>query len=219
MKRLLDILLSGLGILVFLPFGIPIALILLLTGEHEIFYRQQRIGRNGKPFGLMKFATMRKNSSSMGAGNITLKNDPRVLPFGKFLRKTKLNEVPQLWNIFNGDMSVVGPRPLPKSNYEMIPEQYRNRTMVLKPGLTGAASIVFRDEEEFLAQHEDDPMGFYAAEIAPYKGRAECWYLENRSFWMDIKIIFLTAWVVIFPKSRLPKKIMKGLPPHPLFNP
>jgi lipopolysaccharide/colanic/teichoic acid biosynthesis glycosyltransferase len=91
--------------------------------------------------------------------------------------------------------------------------------MVLKPGLTGAASIVFRDEEEFLAQHEDDPMGFYAAEIAPYKGRAECWYLENRSFWMDIKIIFLTAWVVIFPKSRLPKKIMKGLPPHPLFNP
>ena len=219
MKRLLDIILSGLGLLVFLPIGIPIGLILLLTGEHVIFYRQQRIGRKGKPFGLLKVATRRKNSSKIGAGTITLKNDPRVLPVGKFLRKTKLNEVPQLWNIFIGDMSVVGPRPLPKSNYEMIPEEFRKRTMVLKPGLTGAASIVFRDEEEFLAQHEDDPQGFYRDQIAPYKGKAECWYLENKSFWMDIKIIFLTGWVVFFPKSRLHKKIMKGLPTHPLFNP
>ncbi len=219
MKRLLDIILSGLGLLVFLPFGLVIALILLLTGEHEVFYRQQRIGRGGQPFGLLKFATMRKNSSSMGAGNITLKNDPRVLPFGKFLRKTKLNEVPQLWNILVGDMSVVGPRPLPRSNYEMIPEEYRNRTMVLKPGLTGVASIIFRDEEEFLADHADDPQGFYRDHIAPYKGKAEVWYLENRSFWLDLKLIFLTAWVVLFPKSRLPKRVFKGLEPHPLFNP
>lgn len=219
MKRLLDILLSGLGILIVLPICIPIALILRFTGEREIFYTQNRIGRNGVPFGLLKFATMRKNSSSMGAGNITLKNDPRVLPVGKVLRKTKLNEVPQLWNIFNGDMSVVGPRPLPKSNYEMIPEEFRKRTTVLKPGLTGAASIIFRDEEEFLADHADDPQGFYRDHIAPFKGRLEVWYLENQSFFLDLVIIFLTAWVVLFPKSQLHNRLLKGLPAHPLFNP
>lgn len=219
MKRLLDILLSGLGLLVFLPFGIIIAVILKTTGEHEVFYRQNRIGKDGKPFGLLKFATMRKNSSNMGAGNITLKDDPRVLPFGKFLRKAKLNEVPQLWNIFNGEMSVVGPRPLPKSNYEMIPEEYRNQTKVLQPGLTGAASIIFRDEEKFLADHADDPWKFYREEIAPFKGRLEVWYLEHLSFGMDLLIIFLTAWVVLFPNTRLYQKWLKDLPTHPLFNP
>ena len=111
MKRLFDILFSIIVIVAFIPIGIIIVLILLFTGEGKVFYVQQRIGQNGNPFGLLKFASMLKNSPSIGAGDITLVNDPRVLPFGKFLRKTKLNEFPQFANVFFGDMSVVGPRP------------------------------------------------------------------------------------------------------------
>ena len=112
MKRFFDIVLSGLAILCLSPLLIPVVIILKLTGEHYIFYTQERIGLGGKPFGLLKFATMLKNSPNMGAGDITTHNDPRVLPFGRILRKTKINELPQLFNIFLGDMSIIGPRPL-----------------------------------------------------------------------------------------------------------
>ncbi len=112
MQRLLDIILSGLALLVLSPLMIPIAIGLVLTGEHEIFYFQSRVGRGGQMFKLFKFATMLKNSPNIGTGTITLKNDPRILPMGKFLRNTKINELPQLLNILRGDMSFVGPRPL-----------------------------------------------------------------------------------------------------------
>lgn len=219
MKRLFDICSSGFALLVFLPFGIPIAIILRLTGEGEVFYRQTRIGRNGKTFGLYKFATMLKNSPAIGAGTITLKGDPRVLPFGKFLRKSKLNEIPQLLNILLGDMSVVGPRPLTKETYEMIPAEIRARTQVLQPGLSGVGSLIFRDEERFIAEHPEDFREFYRDQIAPFKGQLEVWYLENKSFMLDMKLIFLTALAVVFPQTKLPKKMLKGLPTHPLFNP
>ena len=110
MTRIFDIFFSLVALLLFLPFGIIIALILRFSGEGEIFYRQERLGKNKKLFGVLKFATMQKNSSSIGTGDVTIQNDPRVLPFGSFLRKTKLNEVPQLWNILIGQMSIVGPR-------------------------------------------------------------------------------------------------------------
>ena len=112
MQRLLDILLSGIAILILSPLFLLIILILSITGEREIFFKQDRIGINKTNFGLLKFVTMLKNSENTGAGTVTLKNDYRVLPFGKFLRKTKLNELPQLFNILKGDMSVIGPRPL-----------------------------------------------------------------------------------------------------------
>ena len=114
MQRLFDILFSAVALCVLLPMLAFIAFFLRLTGEGEVFYRQWRVGKNDEPFELLKFATMLKDSPNLGTGTITQKNDPRVLPMGGFLRKMKLNEVPQLWNIFVGDMSVVGPRPLTK---------------------------------------------------------------------------------------------------------
>ena len=219
MKRLFDCILSGFAILVFCPVGLVLAVILRFTGEGEIFYRQKRIGRNGKPFGVLKFATMLKDSPNLGTGTITKKGDPRVLPLGKFLRKTKLNEIPQLWNIFIGDMSIVGPRPLTKETRDYIPAEILEEIQDVQPGLTGIGSIIFRDEETIIHESGEDYHEFYRREIAPFKGEVELWYKKNRSFLIDLKIIFLTAWVVVFSGSKLPSIILRGLPNHPLFNP
>lgn len=218
MKRIFDIISSGLVMLAFLPIGLVLALLLRFSGEGEVFYRQKRVGRNGKTFGVLKFATMLKDSPNLGTGNITTKNDPRVLPMGGFLRKSKLNEVPQLWNIFIGDMSVVGPRPLTRDNWEYIPEHIRNQTKTLTPGLTGIGSIIFRDEETIIANSGQDYHTFYKNEIAPFKGELELWYLKNQSFLLDMKLIFLTAWVVVFPDSKLPGRLLADLPRDGVFG-
>ena len=152
MKRLLDLSLSLAAALVFLPVGLVIAAVLCLTGEGEVFYRQERVGRDGKSFGLLKFATMLKRSPSIGTGTITLKNDPRVLPFGRFLRKTKLNEVPQVLNVLKGDMSLVGPRPLTPQTFAFYSPEVQREIVRVRPGLTGVGSIVFRDEESILGR-------------------------------------------------------------------
>lgn len=204
--------------LAFFPIGLVLALLLRFSGEGEVFYRQNRVGRNGKTFGVLKFATMLKDSPNLGTGNITTRNDPRVLPMGGFLRKSKLNEVPQLWNIFVGDMSVVGPRPLTPDNWEYIPEHIRDQTKTLTPGLTGIGSIIFRDEESIIANSGQDYHTFYKNEIAPFKGELELWYLKNQSFLLDMKLIFLTAWVVLFPDSRLPGRMLADLPKHEVFG-
>jgi lipopolysaccharide/colanic/teichoic acid biosynthesis glycosyltransferase len=196
------------------PFLIPVILILRFTGEREVFYIQQRVGRGDSEFGLLKFATMLKNSPNIGAGEITVSEDPRVLPFGKFLRKTKLNELPQLWNIIIGDMSVVGPRPMVPNTYANYPEVARQKLNTIRPGLTGIGSIIFRDEEMFLADRIQ-PMEFYREHIIPYKSDLEIWFVENNSLWLYIKAIFVTAWVVIFPGSTIADKAFRGLPAFP----
>ncbi len=210
---------SGLGLIVFLPFGLIIALVLRFSGEGEVFYRQTRIGKGGKPFGILKFATMLKDSPNLGTGTITTKGDPRVLPVGRFLRKTKLNEVPQLWNIFVGDMSIVGPRPLTRQTRDYIPEETVKEIEDLQPGLTGVGSIIFRDEETLIHRSGEDYHDFYSREIAPYKGEVEKWYGEHKSFLLDMKLVLLTVWVVIFSNSDLPRKWLKDLPSHPIFFP
>jgi lipopolysaccharide/colanic/teichoic acid biosynthesis glycosyltransferase len=116
-KRMFDILVSIIVFIIFIPIAMPIIIILKLTGEGEIFYLQERIGFNGERFNLIKFATMLKNSPNIGSGDITIESDPRVLPAGHFLRKSKLNEVPQILNILKGDMTLVGPRPLTPRNF------------------------------------------------------------------------------------------------------
>ena len=121
MTRLLDIFFSSLAIFIFSPILICIVIILRFTGEGEVFFLQDRVGKDKKNFTLFKFATMLKDSENIGTGTITLHNDPRILPFGSFLRKTKLNELPQLFNILNGTMSVIGPRPQTKRCYEAFP--------------------------------------------------------------------------------------------------
>ena len=214
MKRFLDVVLSFLALVVLAPFLLPVVVILRLTGEGEIFYIQERAGRGGNSFGLYKFATMLKNSPNIGAGEITVRGDPRVLPFGQFLRKTKLNELPQLWNIFIGDMSVVGPRPMVLNTYAHYPEEARQKLNTIRPGLTGIGSIVFRDEERYLADR-DEPMEFYREHIIPYKSDLELWFVENNTLWLYIKIIFVTAWVVVFPSSTIADSAFDGIPSLP----
>ena len=215
MKRLIDIVLSGLAMLVFSPLLIPVATVLRLTGEGEIFYRQDRVGKGGKTFGLLKFATMLKDSPNVGTGLLTIKGDPRVLPVGRFLRKTKINELPQLINIFLGDMSIIGPRPQTQNHFDLFPEEMRKRIVEVRPGLSGLGSIVFRDEENILTSSPKGHDRCFAEDITPYKGELEIWYLNHRSTRLDFLLIFITFWVVLFPESRVYRQWLKNLPEPP----
>ena len=212
-KRILDITVSILTLLFLLPVFVPIVIILRFTAEGEVFYFQQRIGINNSKFWIWKFATMLKDSINMGTGSITLQNDFRVTRIGKFLRKTKINELPQIINIIKGDISLVGPRPLVTKTFEAYSQDVQQKIYNVKPGLTGIGSIVFRDEEKIISYVKDeDPHIFYKRVIAPYKGKLEMWYQSNRSFMIDLKLIFITAWVILFPKSKLYEKWFKDLP-------
>lgn len=214
MQRLLDIVFSGLALLVLAPLLVPIAIALRLTGEGEVFFIQQRVGRGGQPFGLYKFATMLKNSPNLGTGTVTVKNDPRVLPLGRFLRKTKINELPQLLNIFKGDMSIIGPRPQTQRCFDAFPARSQAEIIKVRPGLSGIGSIVFRDEEELMHASEE-PERFYDEVIMPYKGALEEWYVAHQGLWTYLAAIFVTAWVVLFPESRLAWRVFPQLPAVP----
>lgn len=212
-KRLLDILVSFFSIVILLPLFILLMIILKFNDEGEVFYFQERIGLKNKKFKIIKFATMLKNSMNMGTGSITIKNDFRVTKIGKVLRKTKINELPQIFNILKGDISLVGPRPMVLKTFSFYSKDIQSKIYNVKPGLTGIGSIVFRDEESLISSiSNEDPHTFYKRVIAPYKGDLEMWYQDNKSFFLDIKLIFLTAWVIIFPKSPLYEKILKNLP-------
>ena len=214
-KRFFDFTLSLIALLALSPFFIPICFILLLTGEHEVFYLQKRIGYKKVKFFIWKFATMLKNSSKMGTGSLTVRNDPRVLPIGRFLRKTKINELPQLVNIFKGDMSIIGPRPLMEIDFLKYPSNIQPYIYSTRPGLTGIASIVFRVEEKYFSNSVVDPHEFDKKYIAPYKGELELWYQKNLSFYTDAMLIFLTAWAIVAPKSELVYKVFRDLPKRP----
>ena len=211
-KRAFDILFSLLALLILLPFMIPIIILLRLTGEGEIFYKQARVGYKNKTFRIWKFATMLKNSPNMGTGEITLRKDPRVTPMGGFLRKSKINELPQILNILFGDISFVGPRPLMKVSFDSYTPEVQAKIYNSKPGLTGIASVIFRDEESLVFKSGMEPAAYYQQFIFPYKGRLELWYLENVSFLTDLKILILTAWSIIFPENKLAPKFFKDLP-------
>lgn len=203
MKRLFDIIVSLCVLLVFLPFGLIIALLLAFSGEGEIFYLQKRVGKHQKVFHMIKFATMLKASPSLGSGDITLKNDPRVLPMGKFLRKTKLNEFPQFINVLRGDMSLVGPRPLTPKNFDYYNDNEKAIIAAIPPGVTGLGSIYFRDEEQLLAgKSVDENIAYYKQHIAPVKARIEEWYARHRSLLLDIRIMWMTVIVILSPENK-----------------
>ena len=214
MPRIIDILLATLTLFILLPLFIPIIIVLLLTGEHKVFYLQNRVGYKNKNFRIIKFATMLANSPNMGSGSLTLKNDPRVLPFGSFLRKSKINELPQILNIIIGDLAIVGPRPQMQIDFEKYSEDVQQKIYNVRPGLTGIGSIVFRDEESLIseASERENPHDFYKRVIAPYKGELEMWYQLNRSVFLDCKLIFMTAWAIIKPETRLYEKWFSNLP-------
>lgn len=218
-KRACDIILSSILILILSPLLIPIVIGLRLTGEGYIFYKQERVGFQNKKFFILKFATMLKDSPNMSGGIITTKKDPRITLMGGFLRKSKINELPQIFNIFLGDLSFVGPRPVLQASFDSYPIQVREVIYNVKPGLTGIGSIIFRDEEELISNVKNnggDVWDFYKNKIYPYKGKLELWYQDNYSFWVDLKIIVITAWVILYPQSIAVYRIFPSLPTRDL---
>jgi lipopolysaccharide/colanic/teichoic acid biosynthesis glycosyltransferase len=193
---------------------IPVIIALKLTGEHYIFYGQIRVGCNGKDFKLLKFATMLKDSPNLPGGLYTSVNDPRMLPMGKFLRKTKINELPQLINIFIGQMSIVGYRPTVREHYDIYSDDIKQKLYHMKPGLTGIGSIVFRNEEEILQQFKDKKY-FHQKIINPYKGMLESWYADHYSIINYFKMIFVTAVTVLNSNSSIWEKAFPNLPSVP----
>lgn len=214
-KRFFDILSSLAALIVLSPLLIPIVIALRLTGEGYVWYFQERVGYKNKKFNIFKFATMLKDSPNMAGGLITLKKDPRLTPLGGFLRASKINELPQLLNILFGDMSIVGPRPVMQKSFEAYPDDVKKVIYNVKPGLTGIGSIIFRDEETLITQVKEtggDTWDFYKNTIYPHKGKLEQWYQVHQSFLTDLKIIFLTAWVIIFPNSNIVNAWFPDLP-------
>ncbi|MCS6930502.1 MAG: sugar transferase [Saprospiraceae bacterium] len=214
MQRLFDIILSSTALVVLLPLFVIVAILLRFTGEGQVIYRQERVGKGGKLFMLYKFVTMLKNSEFMGTGTVTLKDDPRILPVGRILRKTKINELPQLVNVLKGDMSIVGPRPQTRRCFDAFPENLRDVIVKVKPGLSGIGSIVFRNEENVLS----DPatgLEFYDNVIAPYKGQLEEWYVNNQGLYTYFAVILATLLVILKPKSNVVWRLFPNLPIPP----
>ena len=215
LKRTFAIVISGIVIVILSPLLMPIIIGLKYTGEGYIWCKQERIGYKTKPFLIWKFATMLKDSANMSGGIMTTKKDPRITPMGGFLRKSKINELPQLFNIFFGRMSVVGPRPVMRVSFEAYPDHIQKVIYNVKPGLTGIGSINFRDEESLITAVKNnggDVWEFYKGKIYPFKGELEIWYQNHKSFMLDMKLILLTAWVILSPTSKLYEKWFKDLP-------
>ena len=214
-KRAYDLFLSIVGLLVLSPLMLTITILLRFSGEREIFYIQERLGYKGSFFRMYKFATMLKDSHLMPGGWITITNDPRTTSIGSILRKTKLNELPQLFNIVRGEMSLVGPRPAIQSSFADYPEDIKESIYTIKPGLTSLASIVLRDEELLISKISAanlDPVLYYNNIIYPFKGSLEKWYRENQSLWVDAKIIILTFVVIFSPSTPLVRMLFPTAP-------
>lgn len=217
-KRIMDLIIAIVALIILSPLFIVVIIILAFTGEGEVFYPQMRVGYKQKEFKIWKFATMVKDSEKIGNKDMTLRNDPRVTKFGKILRITKINELPQIFNVLSGDMSIVGPRPLMRVSFEMYKPEHSKRVYNSKPGITGIGPLLLRDEEKIVTNATEkgsNPREFYKNQIYPYKGEVEMWYQENKSIWVDTLTIFLTAWVIAFSKSNLPYKVFKTVPPRP----
>ena len=212
-KRIADLIIAFLALVILSPLLIVSIIILLITGEHEVFFVQKRVGYRNKLFNIIKFASMLKNSPNIGTGEITLRNDPRVTWFGRFLRMTKLNELPQIFNVIKGDMSIVGPRPLMAVSFQQYPEDIQQIIYNCKPGMTGIGSLIFRDEEKIVSAAEDHHAMYTA--IFSLKGALEIWYQKHASVYTDLMIVFLTAWSIVFPKNKLVYKVFKDLPLMP----
>lgn len=215
MKRIFDILVALFALsFLALPFLVVI-IVLRLTGEGNVWYLQERIGYKGERFKVFKFVTMRVGSEFKGNKDITVRGDPRVLPVGRILRMTKLNELPQILNVLKGDMSMVGWRPLVPRGFHDYPDDVQQKIVQVKPGITGIGSIVFRDEEAIVTEAGEmgkDLQECYRVDILPYKGAVELWYGQHQSMGVDLKIIFLTAWAIVAPGKIDLHKSFPGLP-------
>jgi len=218
LKRLFDFVLSLLGLVLLFPLGVVVASIIKLSDRGPVLYAQTRIGQFGGPFRIWKFRTMVVNADKLGL-QVTRDQDPRITPIGRFLRKTKLDELPQLWNVFVGDMTFVGPRPeVPKYVALYNPDQ--REILQLKPGITDLASIMFRDEEELLRQ-APNVEEFYISYCIPKKIELNRAYAAKASLVQDLGIILRTLSAVLLgaPKSQSRPSAQNGLDPNPNRNP
>ena len=194
MIRFFDILFSFLGILFFMPFFIVIYILVKIESPGGGIYHQTRVGLNGRLFKLYKFRTMRVGSDAKGLITVGGR-DPRITKVGYYLRKYKIDELPQLWNVLKGDMSFVGPRPEVEKYVNMYTDEQR-KVLAVRPGITDYASIEYVDENEILSK-SDDPDKTYIEEIMPDKIRYNMKYINNRSISEYFKIIFMTAFKII----------------------
>jgi len=197
-KRAFDVVLSSISLLFLSPFLVLAALLIKLESREPIFYKQLRVGLNGKPFYIYKFRTMEVGVEGKGP-LITGANDPRLTRVGKLLRKIKLDEMPQLFNVLKGEMSLVGPRPEVSKYVELYTDEQK-KILTVKPGMTDPATVHFRNEEDLLAQAEDRE-NFYINEIMPIKLKLCLQYIENMSLPYDVKLIFLEILALILPQS------------------
>ena len=202
LKRALDILASFFGLLLLSPFFLVIAWMIRRDSPGPVFYHGQRAGRGGKAFTILKFRTMYERPDSYQGASVTVRGDERITPFGQWLRDTKLNELPQLWNILIGEMSLVGPRPEDPAIAAAWPEDTRRLVLSIRPGLTSPASIIYRNEEELL--DPDRVMDDYLRSILPDKLRLDELYVRNRSFYSDLDVIFATLTSLLPRIRRLP---------------
>lgn len=197
-KRWFDVLLSLFALIVSSPLLLFTAIFIKLSMPGPVLFKQVRIGRYAKPFTIYKFRSMRLNDSTV---SVTLSNDSRITPFGQFLRKSKMDELPQLFNILKGEMSIVGPRPDVPGYYDTLKGDDQ-LIWQLRPGLTGLDSMCYPNEQAIL-DHEADPKKFYDEKLWPDKVRLNHWYAENRSLWMDFKIILNTAGLLLMNSQLL----------------
>jgi lipopolysaccharide/colanic/teichoic acid biosynthesis glycosyltransferase len=192
-KRLFDIVASGIGLIVLFPVMLVIGLIIKITSPGPVFFVQKRVGKNFKEFNLYKFRSMVVNADKLGP-SVTKGDDKRITPIGRFLRKTKLDELPQLWNVLKGDMSLVGPRPEVMKYVKERKKEYE-KVLSVRPGITDYAAIEFRDEEEILNKYPDTEKA-YIEIILPKKIELYYKYIDNINFIDDVKIILKTLKVI-----------------------
>lgn len=199
-KRTFDIILSGLGLLILSPLFLLIAIIIKRNSPGPVFYRGARLGRGDRAFFILKFRTMREESASYSGPPLTAEDDPRITPLGKWLRDTKINELPQLWNVLVGEMSLVGPRPEEPSLAQTWPLDVRAEVLSVRPGITSPASVLYRDEEKMLSV--DRLMDTYLSDIMPSKLRLDQLYVRHRSLLLDLDVLLWTFLVVLAPNLR-----------------
>ncbi len=199
LKRLFDFTSALIGLLILMPIFLVVALLIKFGSDGPVFFKQERMGRRFKPFFIYKFRTMVRDAQKNGL-QITAGGDARVTSIGRILRKTKIDELPQLINVVKGDMSVVGPRPEVKKYVEYYKQEYET-ILSVRPGITDIASLTFRDEESVL-KRQDDPERFYLNALLPEKMRMAKEYILHRSFFYDMKLIFLTFYRILVPAQK-----------------
>ena len=210
MKRLLDIIFSFLGLLILTPIGIIVAFLIKIDSKGPVFFNQTRIGLNRNPFQMHKFRTMDIDSDKKGQLTVGTK-DPRITKVGYWLRKFKLDELPQLWNVLVGEMSLVGPRPEVRKYVDLYNEEEK-KVLSVVPGITDWASIKFRNENK-LIKNAANPEEFYIKNVMPAKLKMNLECVRNKGLWIDLKIILLTLFPFLGSRTsrKLASKIEQNL--------